>query len=53
MLLKPAQQGSHHTLNPFYQTLGLATPSAGEARGGGSAPRRGLGATPPRAAGSE
>jgi len=53
MVLKPAQQGSHPTLKPFCQTLELTTPSAGEARGGGSAPRGGLGATPPRFAGSE
>jgi len=53
MVLKPAQQGSHATLNPFAQALGLTPPSAGEARGGGSAPRWGLGATPPRVAGSE
>jgi|GEM_PF-2036299 len=35
MCFKPAQQGSHSTLNPFYQTLGLATPFGGEARGSG------------------
>jgi len=53
MGFKPAQQGSHSTRKPFCQTLELAAPSAGEARGGGSAPRGGLGATPPRVAGSE
>jgi len=53
MSLKPAKQGSHSTRNPFCQTLELATPSAGEARGGGSAPRGGLGAMPPRFAGSK
>jgi len=53
MWFKPAQQGSHPTCNPFDQTLESAPPSAGEARGGGSAPRGGLGATPPRVAGSE
>jgi len=45
MGFKPAKQGSHSTLKPsFGQTLESATPSAGEARGGGSAPRGGLGA---------
>jgi len=35
MWFKPAQQGSYSTLNSFDQTLGLATPSGGEARGSG------------------
>jgi len=48
MWLKPVQQGSHPPLNPFCQTLESATPSAGEARGGGSAPRRGVGGICPQ-----
>jgi len=48
MVLKPAKQGSHSTRTPFDQTLESATPSAGEARGGGSAARRGFGGVAPK-----
>jgi len=50
MLLKPAQQGSPSTLKPLLACTGISNTFR---RGGGSAPRGGLGATPPRVTGSE
>ncbi|HIK16860.1 MAG TPA: hypothetical protein IGS53_16465 [Leptolyngbyaceae cyanobacterium M33_DOE_097] len=53
MWFKPAQQGSHPTLNPLLSNTGTSNTFRRGGEGRRPGPSRGFGGVPPRVAGSE